>query len=100
LCAFGGSTGRASPISQVVSKSTAILKFTNPKAIQASAGALDVTLCPGAGEMNGNLEQTIHQKQSISRLSLCPLNARFVPFSEMPENGSYSQKIKDLLTHH
>jgi hypothetical protein len=54
--------GRASPISQVVSKPTAELRITNSKAFQASAGALEMTLCLGAGVLYGNLEQTIRQQ--------------------------------------
>jgi hypothetical protein len=57
-----------------------------------------VTPCPGAGELIGDLKPTIHQKQSISRLSLCPLIARCVPFSLTPGNGVYLQKIKELFT--
>jgi hypothetical protein len=58
-----------------------------------------VTLFSGAGELLGDLDRSIRQNSTLPHQCLCPLFARSVPFSEIPVNGPYLQKIRDLLIH-
>jgi len=70
--------GRASPIPQVVSKSTVVLRNVTREAFQASAGALETAPYPGAGAFPGDFEETIGQQNTpppLPRPIMCTIHA-------------------------